>query len=71
MLIHECTYYIIHRFPNVLTSRQEGDKQLTAFSVFFIVRGTGASLSVPHTSGTALQDVCVCLHEAITIILKI
>ena len=56
---------LIHCFPNVLTSQQEGDERLRPFSVFFIVRGTGVSLSVPYTSGTALQDVCICLHEAI------
>ena len=60
---HECI--LIHCFPNVLTSQQEGDERLTAFSVFFIVRGTGASLSESHTSRTALQDGCVCLHEGI------
>ena len=56
---HECI--LIHCFPNVLTSRQEGDKQLRPFSVFFIVRGTGVCLNKSHTSGTALQGACPCL----------
>ena len=29
---------------------------------FFLFSIIGASLSKPHTSGTALQDACVCVH---------
>ena len=35
---------------------------LSSWTVLWII---GASLSEPHTNGTALQDACVCLRVAI------